>query len=83
MQVLKQLEPHAQKIINEEGLKLLEQQSEVQPSLTSNASNFLMLYDDEVNSADASIRAQITVNCDRTPNAIIEDEVERYRIATS
>jgi hypothetical protein len=78
--VLKQLEPHAQKIINEEGLKLLEQQSEVQPSLTSNASNFLMLYDDEVNSADASIRAQITDNSNRTPNAIIEDEIERYRI---
>lgn len=80
LQVIKQLELRAQKVIDEEQRKLLEALHEAQPIPTSTSSHFLTMYDNDINSAAATTTAQITENSNRTPVSIIESEMERYKM---
>lgn len=83
LQVINQLKAHSQKTIDEKERTLIERQSEVQPDFTSSASNFLMLYDNEINLPDVNVRAQIELNNNQSAVKIIEDEIERYKILES
>lgn len=72
LQVIKRLTPLAEKVINEQAHVTLNQP--LNSTTNSVASNYLALYDDSICPTD-----ETTINTNKLPSDIIEEEMEAYR----